>query len=233
MRAPMWLVLLVGCNAAFGIDDLEPSGATSVAVSAVTVGSMSATNTSVSSGSTMGAGGMGGSGGSSDGGSVPQGPKRVFVTSQEFNGNFGGYDGAQQLCIDAAANLGSTQWHAWLSDHDHNAIDELVDVGPWVLVDGMTQVAANKAQLGSGMLDHPIDMTENMTIEMKAQPVWTGTAPDGNVVSTGVNHHCNSWTAETSANGGWVGSSSDADGSWTQVVQFGCQSTLRLYCFEQ
>src|SRR5688500_4322657 len=90
-----------------------------------------------------------------DGGSADA--KRIFVTSLGYTGDrttaggaATGWQGADALCDLAAAGaaLGGA-WVAWASDSGTNAIDRIMDVGPWYFVDGATLVFNNKANLAT------------------------------------------------------------------------------------
>ena len=93
--------------------------------------------------------------------------KRVFITSSvyegvltQYNAESVGLAAGDALCQTAAtaANLGGT-WKAWLSDTNDGAIERLVDVGAYYLVDGLTKVFNNYANLGTTPLV-PINMDE-------------------------------------------------------------------------
>ena len=225
----MWLLpMVLGCNLAFGIDDLEVSERTSAATTGAAM-----TVSASSHGSTGGSIGMAGSGGTGEGGSggMPLPAKRVFVSSESTTGDLDGYAGGDLFCQRLGQVLGPSVWRAWLSDGTHAAIDALVDVGPWFLVNDGPQVAANKAQLATGVLDHPIDRDENdRQVDMKG--VWTGTEANG-TVSGSTNHHCDNWTTSSSGVGAQYGLTDQVDPDWTEAGQVACAVGARLYCFEQ
>lgn len=190
----------------------------------------------------------------SDGGNVDQGAskKRVFVTSQHYDGNLGGSAGGDAKCnavAQAAISAGllkgaGTTWVAWLSDSTSNAIDRLVDVGPWYLVDEQTKVFNNKAHvalqpaqlLGSGIT---MDERGNDAISQCAVS-WTGTMPGGTVSAA----DCADWTSNASNVNGTEGVPGATDDNWTDFsgsVYCGaipdteaCNYTGHaLICFEQ
>ena len=86
----------------------------------------------------------------------------VFVTKERYQANLGGLAGADAICQAAAvaAELGGTDWTAWLSDSTGNAIDRIPD-GQYRLVDGITQVADDKADLTDGFLKAAINLNED------------------------------------------------------------------------
>ena len=100
--------------------------------------------------------------------------KTIFITSQTFNGNLGGLEGADAKCQELAdaADLDGT-FKAWLSDSETDARDRLTHATvPYRLVDGTT-VADDFTDLTDGSLDAPINRTENGTA-VGDRP-WTGT----------------------------------------------------------
>src|SRR5260370_24682808 len=78
---------------------------------------------------------------------TPMGAKRIFITHDKFPGtlaNGGGLSGADKTCTLAAqaASLGGA-WRAWASTTTANAIDRIVDVGPWFDLQGAKIFAHN------------------------------------------------------------------------------------------
>jgi hypothetical protein len=135
-------------------------------------------------------------------------PKRVFVSSQLYDGNFGGgqrvlgYLNADAVCQVLAGNAGlGGSFKAWLSgrpdsagcgplqpDCDgHGAADRFThNPGPYQLVDG-TKVADSWADLTDGSLDHAIDVTEVNTPVGAEHRVWTNTTTAGAAHDAGTN----------------------------------------------
>src|SRR5439155_4793185 len=76
--------------------------------------------------------------------------KRIFVTRTVTDGTFGSLtagDGKCQVAADAVS-IGGT-WKAWLSDDSTDAFSRMANVGPWYLMDGTTQVFADRASMQS------------------------------------------------------------------------------------
>jgi len=123
----------------------------------------------------------------------PQG-KTVFVTSQLFDGNFGGgqkvlgYPMADQRCQTLAQQAGRAgTYKAWLSGRvdtgagplPHGVVNRFTQSSvPYALVNG-TKVADNWADLADGSLDHAIDLTEQGTPVGSEARVWTNTTTGG------------------------------------------------------
>ena len=156
----------------------------------------------------------------------PVGPKkRVFVTLGRFNGNLGGILGGDQRCqAEADAAQVGGEWKAWISTPAQNALQRMADVGPWVLMDGRTEVFSSRGSIIDGPKT-PIRTTArgNPTNTQ----VWTGTLPDGTVSS----HTCQSWTSGFPADFAELGSNDRQDVGWTSTSTGTC--TAGLYCFEQ
>lgn len=175
--------------------------------------------------------------------------KRVFVTFQKYKGSeIGGIFGGDVECNMAAINagLGGT-WKVWLSDEVTDARDRLLDVGPWVRLDGQ-KVVENKAALlntASIPLLNPINMDETKNlVDVFYDRVWTGT------LSTGEKdiNNCKSWWG---TGFGETGEANQLDENWTSTHNhqpcgtyystYGTklveEETIvpmhRLYCFEQ
>ncbi|MDB5218955.1 MAG: Tryptophan synthase alpha chain [Myxococcaceae bacterium] len=182
------------------------------------------------------------SGGPVADGATPK--KRVFVTSTPTTAklaNHPGVDGADTLCTNAAASAGLTLngrvWRAWMSGNGKNAIDRITYDGPYFTLTDR-QIVANRAQLTSGFLDGPIDITENKVTLTGNEPyAWTGTLANGQGSIT-----CNDWTFDVvsptvygiagtiteSTNGKWTNNGGPGGG----FPGYGCQLNAHLYCFE-
>lgn len=203
-----------------------------------TSGGGSSSGGSKSDGSGSGGGSSsGGSGGGSDfgGGTGSTGDassKRVFVTSTTYSGNLGGVAGADAKCqlhADAAA-LGGT-WKAWISSGSVNAIDRIADVGPWYLVDRMTKVFNNKANLQT---------TPEFAIwadETGGAPSWSGmSSPWSGSDEAGRDSgwDCNGWTSALTTDYATTGDAS-TDQAWGGATSgpIECDFTGALICFEQ
>ena len=120
--------------------------------------------------------------------------KTVFVTSQLFDGNFGGgqkivgHPMADQRCQTAAQQAGrSGTYKAWISGRvdtgagplPHGVVHRFTQSsGAYVLVNG-TKVADNWADLTDGSLDHAIDLTEQGNPVGSEARVWTNTTTGG------------------------------------------------------
>ena len=157
---------------------------------------------------------------------------RVFVTSQEFSGDFGSLEDADSLCQQVAneANLIGT-WKAWLSDDNENAADRLTQTaGDYKLVDE-TVIANGWDELVDGDLDAPINLDEGGNFVGSFEFAWTGTGSDGTSAGDGPNFNCNNWVG--SALTGRTGKVSEVDSTWTNIGGNTCSSGSRLYCFEQ
>jgi hypothetical protein len=170
---------------------------------------------------------------------------RVFVTSRAFvGGDLGGLTGADEACamLATAAGIGSS-YAAWLSDSTESPATRFIqNHGPYQLVDG-TIVANNWADLASGSLRHPIDLTEMGTMPAfkstapcsESFPVWTNTRPNGSTFDSGLD--CGDWLDPMGRNAA-LGDSQSTTAGWTQSCSFFmsrvvCEDTAGLYCFEQ
>jgi hypothetical protein len=152
---------------------------------------------------------------------------QVFVTSDTFNGNLGGLDGADTKCTAAAtaAGLGGN-WTAWLSDNATNARDRIPD-GEYRLLNE-TVVANNLDDLTDATVDAAINLDEEQSTVTTNTDVWIATATDG--TNQGFSS-CLNWSTPDSAERGRIGRSTSDDAFWTDVGGGNtCDATRRLYC---
>lgn len=168
--------------------------------------------------------------------------KKVFITSQKYNGNLGGLSGGDAKCqsLATAAGLSGT-WKAWLSSGGTSPSTSFTQSSSnYTLIDG-TVIASNWADLIDGILTNPINKDEYGNIPPAANSsqsscndgiksmVWTWTMTNG-TPQPGSN--CSGWTT-ASGGGDGAGSSTASGTSWTYYCASQCTDELRLYCFEQ
>lgn len=155
---------------------------------------------------------------------------RMFVTSQTFNGNLGGLNGADSRCQLAAdgAGLGGL-WKAWLSTSGVTAASRLTLTYPLVRITGEPIFETENDRL-VGLPRNAPDVDEKGH-SVGAVGVWTNTDTVG---STLMSNDCNAWTSSTGGLSGGIGSTQDSTaGHWTQSGTSLCSNALRLYCVEQ
>lgn len=185
----------------------------------------------------------------SDGGSAN---KRVFVTSERFSGALAlaadttatqivaRVDGKCQMAADAV-NLGG-KWKAWISASDGtttvHAIDHVGQTrGPFYRLDGKVVFVrlydtTSVAPLADRLL------TENRTPlvegDYDAARVWTGTGLSGRATVSSCEIGGRSWRYSASDGIGTSGTPLDQGitGEWTISGSGACNTTRRLYCFE-
>jgi cysteine-rich repeat protein len=164
--------------------------------------------------------------------------KRVFVTSEMFDGNLGGLDGADQKCqmLADAAGLAGT-FLAWISTNEGSPSTRFTQsTTPYTLVDG-TEIAPNWAGLIDGSLAAAINLTElgqpapigNTSCAGGGNPtVWSATTISGGLAGAS----CSNFTS--TAGGGLWGHAGQFSGSWTSWCSGGlCSWTSPIYCFQQ
>jgi len=162
----------------------------------------------------------------------PGPPNIVFVTSIAYDGNLGGFVGADQKCQARAeaAGLPKNTYKAWLSTPSMNAIDRLGGARGWVRVDGKP-FADTKADIVAGRIFYPprVDELGNYDDTPYGSPVWTGTGSDGTLIWSG--DTCSEWTSSSTDANGSIGSNDSVAGIFTSLGASGCNATHRLYCF--
>lgn len=156
-------------------------------------------------------------------------PKKVFVTSTTYTGDFALIAHPDEICQDHAedANLFGT-YRAWIAfDEDTHPYSTFArSTIPYVLPDG-TPVANNWDGLAYADLLHPIDQDENGNA---APPyAWTAVHRDGVFVGSG--SECNGWTS--TENFGHIGETSLTALEWSNVGPTACSGSYALYCFQQ
>ena len=155
--------------------------------------------------------------------------KRVFVSSETYNGSE--IADADALCQGLAdgAGLGG-EWVAWTSTSDMDARDKLTpEAGPYVLLDeAATIIAEDGPDLGDGNLGSAIDIDEHGLPYQQFTAVWTGTSIDGQVDPD----TCNDWTTASNEFSGLRGNVTVSGNGWTSIASVGCSGSARIYCFE-
>lgn len=165
------------------------------------------------------------------------GDRLIFVTSQSFVGNLGGFSGADERCRSAAEAAGLRgSFMAWLADSTGSPATRLRQhPGPFLRTDGI-MVAASWTDLTDGTLLAPIDRDENGAVSegtfiCKGGEVWTSTTASGELKAPG--SHCQDWSindATATAGNVQFTDSRWADSGCTSIT---CQSDLPLYCVQQ
>ncbi|MFT4039314.1 MAG: DUF1554 domain-containing protein [Thermomicrobiales bacterium] len=171
-------------------------------------------------------------------------PCRVFVSSTDSNGALGEVAGADARCqqLATAANLTGT-YMAWIGDSTSAPATRFTDTnraGPYHLVANGSDsggvgplVATDFATLiscpGSVCLQYNIDRDETGVQLGNTALVWTGVSSSGQAMSD----TCNGWKDGTSSYQGRRGGSDRTNETWTQNGPDNCNSTFRIFCFEQ
>ncbi len=158
--------------------------------------------------------------------------RRVFLSSETYDGNLGGVEGADDACqeLAEAAKLGG-QWRAYIVEPGNDLSRHTQDDRPLVRLDGV-RVADDWDDLTDGSIDATIHIDENG--EERSGNAWTGFY---DVLGVDDNW-CEGWTF----NGGnclqievcgSAGESNMTDTHWDGYYIFHCSDEYRLYCVEQ
>ncbi|MBL9106645.1 MAG: DUF4215 domain-containing protein [Myxococcales bacterium] len=155
----------------------------------------------------------------------------VFITSQTYQGNVNGLDGADQRCrmLAAIADLPRYKtYRAWLSSSTESAGERLLhSPGRYVLVNGLV-VAQDWDALVSGTLELPINVDENS--QTQPYPAWTSTLFSGEAAPGA--SFCDDWTGVLGPDGG-TGFPGATDATWSFFENVNCGNELGLFCIEQ
>ena len=155
--------------------------------------------------------------------------RRVFLSSAQYDGDFGGVEGADAACQTLAeAEAMGGHWRAFIADPNTGLARHSMLGGPYLRMDAAS-IADDWDDLTDGEIDVPLNIDE--TGQMVGGNVWTG-------LSNGGNSTCADWTYN--GNGclegspcGVGGESNLTDDHWDGFFVYHCDSTFRLYCVEQ
>lgn len=159
--------------------------------------------------------------------------KRVFVSSEGYNGNLGGLTGADAKCqaLADAAGLQGT-FKAWLSDTQQGPATRFTHSPyPYALVTGV-KVATDWTGLTSGILLNSISTDQNGNTP-NFPYVWTNTRADGTPLYYDGNHTCDNWGSSSMGLWGLLGYWYFTNFEWTYEGYMPCAFEYSLYCFEQ
>lgn len=168
----------------------------------------------------------------------------VFLTSNEYSGDLGGLDGADDLCRALAAGFdkqNANNYVAWLSDVGLPASGRIKQDGvPFVLRSGV-QVAEDYLDLIVHGPVPGITLTDTYETYEYVQ-VWTGTGGEGETY--GEMNPCKHWTSSSGEDFARVGMNWWPPSEllafkqwqkgyhWTNQMDQTCDGAYRLYCFE-
>jgi cysteine-rich repeat protein len=163
----------------------------------------------------------------------------VFGTSTMYTGALGGIAGADQKCNARAqaANLPGT-YMAWISVVGTTPATRFTQsTVPYYLVDNVTKVADNWADLIDGSLDLAISRTELNTLTPNTAGSCEGSI---RLVRTGTNSNgtqgpniCNNFTSSAMASLGTGGRTTSQTGTFSNCAPVACDMLLPIYCFQQ
>lgn len=170
----------------------------------------------------------------------PISPKYVFVTSQTYQGNLGGVDGASAKCqtlAESATPALPGVYKAWLatSPEDAPAAVFTRPVNGYILTDG-TVIASDWDDLTDGTLDAPIGLDESGTPVSYPDTVWSNVRTDGvNAYDRADNAKklCYGYTSNAGSTSSNLGFTTQTNGLWTNWPADWCNVNRRLYCFQQ
>jgi hypothetical protein len=136
---------------------------------------------------------------------------------------------ADEDCTVGAEQMGwPGAWRAWLSSSESDAIDRILDVGPWYRTDQETLLFASKAELTMGPRA-PIDPTLDDPARDDDLLFWTGTDLDGRRTAD----NCTDWTVYNVPAIATVGRADISGPAWVAAEPLQCSNYLALLCIEQ
>jgi cysteine-rich repeat protein len=159
----------------------------------------------------------------------------AFVTSGAYNGKFGGFVAATNICRGLAFEAGfenPLHFYPWLSDSEYSPSTVFFrSSGRYVLPDMVTVIADSWDDLTDGTLQNAID-TDESEVWFDGTVTWTNTLPSG--APNPEMNDCGDWSLGGFEGGAW-GFTGSTDFNWTDVDanSTSCGNFARLYCFEQ
>jgi hypothetical protein len=168
-------------------------------------------------------------------------PKRVFVTSELYNGNLGGLDGADANCQRLAVNAGfNGEFRAWISDSTGSPSTRFTQsTTPYVSLNGLV-IAQDYADLTDGVIQSPICINEMGSDDIcgsdSLKLAWTNTTAQGTPNDAELVASCADWAEASGLARGQGGDNNALDFTWSEFPQAGgisCLAEFSLYCFEQ
>lgn len=154
--------------------------------------------------------------------------RKMFVTTNTYDGNLGGLAGADAKCQAEAVqrNLPGT-FKAWLSDSTTSAASRLSHSRfPYVRPDGQ-MIATEWADLVDGSIG--VRLYQGTASFVADKWPWTGTTADGNSHPS----TCQDWTTNSSTWRGMQGDIMVTSGRWTEDSSGGCNTPVPLVCVQQ
>lgn len=157
--------------------------------------------------------------------------KYVFVTSETYNGNLGGLSGADTNCQNLANTAGlSGTFKAWLSDGTTSASSRLEHASISYKLTNGTKIADDWSDLTNSSIVAGIQINESGGT-VGSSYVATNTEYNGNISPD--SYHCNNWTSNQNSDFALAGNTNNTDRGWTYSSAPRCDSSFRLYCFQQ
>ncbi len=159
----------------------------------------------------------------------------VFATSTTHSGNLGGVAGADAICQTLAGQAGLPgTFKAWLSNATQSPATSFTqNPGRYVRTDGLPIVANWTVLVSGAALSVPIDRDETGAYITAELETWTNTLPSGLPTTNDISLICNAWNDGSGVPSGRVGAIGKMDEGWTNDHSDRCNSTWRLYCFQQ
>jgi len=169
--------------------------------------------------------------------------KKVFVTSETYQGDLGGVSGANAKCQELACSAGLVgNFKAWISDETSNPANAntfFQSASFYFLVTNLFvtfTIAGDFADLTDGTIINPINRDENGDLVSGNLNVWTNTNTDG--TTFGIGSDCMNWNSNSPDNEAQVGDASATNNEWTlkgkvSIGELSCDQEARLYCFQQ
>ena len=163
------------------------------------------------------------------------GPKTLFLTSTEYDGNLGGLSGADSICQSHADAAGlSGTFKAWLSDSTTSVASRITQSSQQYVTPNGDVLADDWADLTDGVLyTEPNRDENNNAYGATTDFVWTNTTALGAITSTSTADTCNDWVQNSTSFNGNIGEWHQPESAaWTQSTNRRCDDFNPLYCVE-
>jgi len=146
----------------------------------------------------------------------------VFVSSSSHPPNLGGTAPYDTICNQLATaaginNAAGTNFSAWISDANSNALARLGNATGWVRMDGRV-FASTRIGLLNGQIFNPVRFTETGA-DAGDTFYMTGTSHDG---TTAINNNCLNWTTNANTSGWLAGAVYGGPAGWSAGAGQNC-----------
>lgn len=152
------------------------------------------------------------------------GPKRIFLSETQTNGNIGGISAADSICEnDLNKPAGNSNWKALIADSTRSINTD------WVLRANTTYTRVDGTEIGTTNADSTFDFPLTNSINDTGYYMWTGLRDSWNNSTA----NCSNWTSNSSGVDGEMRESDQLNWWVISDSPYPCDQFIRIICVEQ